>query len=86
MVVSFRDDFSKYRKRVPLNRIDETFLSVAQQNQGKFVYSKVDSNLSAEQVKNALNTLIMAGLVYPAPIVLPMGFPWAPKQMRNTAE
>lgn len=65
LVVSFRDDFSKYRKRVPFNRIDETFLSIAHQNQGKFIYSKVNSNLSAEQVKNALHTLIMAGLVYP---------------------
>lgn len=65
LLISYRDDFAKYRKRVPQSRIDEVFNSVARQGQGKFVYSHVNQNLKAEQVKTALETLILAGLVYP---------------------
>ncbi len=65
LIISYRDDFKKYHQRIPEARINETFLSVAQQAQGKFVYSRVGENLRAQSVKDALQTLILAGLVYP---------------------
>lgn len=65
LILSFRDDFSKYRKRVPSSRIDAVFRSVAEQGLGKFVYSRVDLQASGEQIKAALETLILAGLVFP---------------------
>ena len=41
LLISFRNDFAKYKKRVPAIRILEVFESVAQQSGGKFVYKKL---------------------------------------------
>ncbi|MDR0437916.1 MAG: AAA family ATPase [Bacteroidales bacterium] len=64
LLVSFRNDFAKYKKRIPAARINEVFSSVAQQAEGKFVYEQVSRNLSGEQVKKSLELLLMAGLCY----------------------
>lgn len=64
LLVSFRNDFAKYKKRIPASRINEVFSSVAQQAEGKFVYEHVSQNLSGEQVKKSLELLLMAGLCY----------------------
>ncbi|MDR2148495.1 MAG: AAA family ATPase [Tannerella sp.] len=64
LLVSFRNDFAKYRKRIPATRINEVFSSVAQQAEGKFVYEHVSQNLNNEQVKKSLELLLMAGLCY----------------------
>ena len=65
LVLSFRDDFAKYRNKVPSSRIDATFRSIAEQGRGKFVYNRVDTDASTSQIKSAVETLILAGLVYP---------------------
>ena len=75
LVMSFRDDFAKYRKRVPSSRIDATFRSVAEQGLGKFVYSRVNAEASTSQVKAAVETLILAGLVYPVTHTSANGIP-----------
>lgn len=75
LIRSFRDDFAKYRKRVPQVRIDAVFRSVAEQGLGKFVYSKVDTDGNSEQLRTALETLIMAGLVYPVTHTAANGIP-----------
>ena len=64
LLVSFRNDFAKYKKRIPAARINEVFSSVAQQAEGKFVYERVSQNLNNEQVKKSLELLLMAGLCY----------------------
>jgi len=64
LIVSFRNDFAKYKKRIPAARINEVFSSVAQQVKGKFVYEHVSQNLNNEQVKKSLELLLMAGLCY----------------------
>jgi predicted AAA+ superfamily ATPase len=64
MLVSFRNDFAKYKKRIPAVRINEVFSSIAHQADGKFVYERVSQNLNNEQVKNSLDLLLMAGLCY----------------------
>jgi predicted AAA+ superfamily ATPase len=64
LLVSFRSDFAKYKKRIPAVRINEVFSSIAQQVEGKFVYEHVSQNLNNEQVKKSLELLIMAGLCY----------------------
>jgi len=65
LMVTYQNDFSKYRKRVPDSRIREVFESVAHQAEGKFIYEKASENSSNIQVKQALELLILAGLVYP---------------------
>jgi len=64
LLVSFRNDFAKYKKRIPAARISEVFSSVAQQAEGKFVYEHVSQNLNNDQVKKSLELLLMAGLCY----------------------
>ena len=64
LLISFRNDFAKYKKRIPATRINEVFSSVALQVEGKFVYEQVSQNLNNEQVKKSLELLLMAGLCY----------------------
>ena len=75
LIRSFRDDFAKYRRRVPTTRIDAVFHSVAEQGLGKFVYSKVSCEGNSEQIRAALDTLILAGLVYPVTHTSANGIP-----------
>jgi len=75
LILSFKDDFAKYRKRVPSSRIDAVFRSVAEQGLGKFVYNRVDAEANTGQVKTALDTLILAGLVYPVTHTSANGIP-----------
>jgi len=65
LIVSFRSDFAKYKKRVPTGRIREVFESVVAQMGGKFVFAKGGSGLNLKQVKEALDLLILSGLVLP---------------------
>jgi hypothetical protein len=65
LITSFRTDFAKYKKRVPSSRIREVFEAIARQAGGKFVYKKASHNLNTGQIKEALELLIMAGLVIP---------------------
>lgn len=75
LIVSFRQDFAKYKKRVPSTRITEVFEAVAAQMEGKFVYERAASGSSSVQVKQALELLIMAGLVYPVTHTAANGIP-----------
>lgn len=75
LILSYRDDFSKYKQRVPTMRIDAVFRSVAEQGLGKFVYAKVNSDGNSTQIKTALETLILAGLVYPVTHTSANGIP-----------
>ena len=65
LVVSYQDDFKKYRKRIPEERLSMVLAAVARQHSGRFVYSNVNDNLSLAQVKLTLDLLVRAGLVYP---------------------
>lgn len=65
IAISYRDDLKKYGKRINPDLLQSVWRAVAEQGQGKFVYSKVSPSLKADQIKPALETFIMAGLVYP---------------------
>lgn len=85
LIISYRDDFSKYKKRVPESRITEVFDSVVQ-NAGKpFVYSGA-ANANHKQIKEALELLIKAGLVIPvthsAANGIPIGAEVNPKKQK----
>ena len=75
LLVSLKNDFAKYNKRVPLSRLNEVFTSVAHQSEGKFVYEKAATQASNVQVKQALELLIMAGLVVPVTHTAANGIP-----------
>jgi predicted AAA+ superfamily ATPase len=75
ILVSFRNDFAKYKKHIPAIRINEVFTSVVKQAEGKFVYERAAIQSSHRQVKDALDLLIMAGLVYPVTHTAANGIP-----------
>jgi len=64
LIVSFKDDFAKYHEHEPALNISEVFKSVVAQSDGKFVYERVVPNISTYHVKQSLDLLIKAGLVY----------------------
>jgi len=75
LLVSLKNDFAKYKKKVPILRLNEVFESVVQQAEGKFTYEKAAVQTSNAQVKQALELLIMAGLVYPVTHTAANGIP-----------
>jgi predicted AAA+ superfamily ATPase len=75
LIVSLKNDFAKYRKRVPVSRLVEVFESVARQADGKFVYEKAAMQASNLQVKQTLDLLVMAGLVVPVTHTAANGIP-----------
>jgi predicted AAA+ superfamily ATPase len=75
ILVSLQSDFAKYKKQVPPLRIVEVFESVVKQAEGKFVYERAAVQTSNRQIKDALELLIMAGLVYPVTHTSANGIP-----------
>lgn len=65
LIISLKADFTKYKKRVPALRLSEVFDSVVRQTGGKFVYSKAATETNHKQIKEAIDLLIMAGLIIP---------------------
>jgi hypothetical protein len=63
LLLSFQDDFAKYKDRSPVEKITEVFKSIAFQAGGKFTYSKISGERSSVY-KSALDLLVKAGLAY----------------------
>lgn len=86
LIISFRADFAKYKKHVPTSRITEVFDSVIRQAGGKFKYVKAATEANHKQVKEAVDLLIMAGLVIPVTHTsangLPLGSESNPKKQK----
>jgi len=64
LILSFQNDFAKYKKKLPALLLREVFAAVVKQSGGKFIYSKA-AETSPYNIKQAMNMLIMAGLVIP---------------------
>ena len=64
LILSYQNDFAKYKKRLPTLLLHEVFAAVVKQSGGKFIYSKA-AETSQYNIKQAVNMLIMAGLVIP---------------------
>jgi len=75
LLVTFRDDFSKYRTKISPLVLNEVFESVMHQVQGKFVYERAALETGNARIKQALNLLIMAGLAHPVTHTAANGIP-----------
>ena len=75
LIIAFKADFAKYRKRTPMLLLNEVFESVMHQTEGKFVYERAAPGTSTLAVRQALDLLIMAGLVYPVTHTAANGIP-----------
>ncbi len=68
-------DFSKYKNTVPTSRLVEVFESVVQQAGGKFMFAKASTSSNTQQIKEALQLLILAGWVVPVTHTAANGIP-----------
>jgi len=75
LINSLRTDFAKYKKRMPSLQISEAFQSVVKQTGHKFVYSSVEQKYNSKQMREAVELLIMAGLVIPVAHTSANGLP-----------
>lgn len=86
LISSYQTDFSKYKARIPASRIREVFKAVVLQAGGKFVFRKASQDLNTGQIKEALELLIMSGLVLPVTHTsangIPMGAEIDPKKRK----
>jgi predicted AAA+ superfamily ATPase len=64
ILTAFRDDFSKYRSKMPALILNEVFESVIHQAEGKFIYERAAVDAGNARVKQALDMLIKAGLAH----------------------
>jgi len=65
LLLTYNDDFSKYKKKVPSKRLRDIFVSTANQMGRKFVYSKTNTEANHKQIKESMDLLIQAGLIIP---------------------
>jgi predicted AAA+ superfamily ATPase len=65
LIISIQDDFTKYKKRIPSERVKLVFDSIVQQVGMKYRYSDQHSSLTSVQIKQVIDLLEMAGLVHP---------------------
>lgn len=86
LIVTFVDDFAKYKKKAPVERLEEVFRNVALQSGQKFKYSKIDKHLPAAIYKDALNLLVKAGIAvkthHTSANGLPLGAQINPKKFK----
>jgi uncharacterized protein len=64
LINGYEDDFAKYKMRVPVSRLREVFRYAVYQTGKKFSISKASESSNHAQIKEALDLLEMAGLVY----------------------
>lgn len=65
IVITYEDDFPKYKKYVEPVLLRQTLRSAAVQATKKFVYSKVGSGYKTVEVKKAVELLVLAGILHP---------------------
>jgi hypothetical protein len=86
LIISIEADFAKYRAKVPTQRIREVFNAVVAQVGNKFTYSYANATLNHNQIKQALELLILAGLIFPvthsASNGIPLGAEINPKKRK----
>lgn len=79
MVLSYEDDFSKYRKKFDPMLLRLVMRSAAVQATNKFEYSRVGEACEAGAIKKALDwrCCSLPGFLFPLTIRLPTDYPWA---------
>lgn len=65
LLVTYRQDFSKYARRGQVNYLEKVFSSVPRLLARKYVFSQVDASMRARDLRPALEALTAAGVVTP---------------------
>ena len=74
LILSYQNDFAKYKRKLPAVLLHDVFSSVVNQAGGKFIYSKA-AETSQYNIKQAVNMLIMSGLIIPVACTSAHGLP-----------
>ena len=85
LVVTYEDDFPKYKKRVDPELLRQTMRSAAVQATKKFVYASVGQGHTAKSVKTALDLLTRAGILIPVKRTSANGIPLG-SEVHNTGQ
>ncbi len=75
ILLTYQDDFKKYKTRILPEVLNKTLRSVALQAGQKFVYTQVDTSFESRTVKQALSMLSLAGLIIPVTHTSANGLP-----------
>jgi hypothetical protein len=65
ILLTYADDFAKYKKRISPVVLQQTLRSVALQSGSKFTLSQVMGDIESTKIKDALELLTMAGIIIP---------------------
>ena len=65
LLATYRDDFSRYKGRLAIERLDETLIAIPKQLAQKFIFRKINQSVNVESLKHALNLLNKARLAHP---------------------
>jgi predicted AAA+ superfamily ATPase len=77
---AFYNDFAKYKERANISVLKEVFGAVIEQTGGKFTYSKASQTANHLQIKESVELLEMAGLIYPVTHTSANGLPLSAQQ------
>ena len=72
---TFYSDFAKYKHRANVSLLQEVFGAIIEQTGGKFTYSKASKTANHLQIKECVDLLEMAGLIYPVTHTSANGLP-----------
>lgn len=75
ILVSYEDDFPKYKKKVDPLLLRSTMRSVASQTTSKFVYTAVSGGYKTHEIKKALELLTLADIIVPVTHTAANGVP-----------
>jgi predicted AAA+ superfamily ATPase len=79
----FYNDFAKYKQRTNVSLLQEVFGAVIGQTGEKFTYSKTSKTANHLQIKECIELLEMAGLIYPVTHTTAAGFPFSAQQNKK---
>ena len=77
---TFYNDFAKYKQRANVSLLKDIFGAVIDQTGGKFTYAKASKNANHLQIKDCVELLEMAGLIYPVTHTAANGLPLSAQQ------
>lgn len=64
LLLAYRHDFNKYAKDHQIEQVERVFVHAAYQLGGKFKYTEIDQTIRAANLREALELLEMAGIIY----------------------
>lgn len=75
IILTYEDDFSKYKKRVNPNLLRTTMRGICHQAGEKLTYKQISADYQSSQIREALRLLTLAGIVTPVVATSGNGIP-----------